>query len=136
MANRRAHQVVGTGVGIAWATYCARGQEDDNQALEVFGGAVAGFIGGRMPDILDRPTHPGHRDVAHAVAPVGTIASWYFVNLDGWQESLRAAACEYGGIMEVLFRVAAGAVAGFGVGYLSHLALDATTPRGLPLLHS
>jgi len=37
-------------------------------------------------------------------------------------------------IEEFLWRFAAGLLIGLAVGYLSHLALDAVTPRSIPLL--
>lgn len=37
-------------------------------------------------------------------------------------------------ILASLWQMAAGALAGALAGYLSHLALDATTPKGLPLV--
>jgi len=38
------------------------------------------------------------------------------------------------GLVELLCRIGAGALAGLLAGYCSHVALDALTPAGLPLL--
>jgi len=37
-------------------------------------------------------------------------------------------------LFELLWRLAAGFANGLAAGYLSHLALDAVTPRSIPLL--
>jgi hypothetical protein len=37
-------------------------------------------------------------------------------------------------LLEMLFRLLAGFIAGLLAGYASHLALDALTPKGLPVL--
>jgi hypothetical protein len=69
--------------------------------------------------------------------------------MDEWQRALRERAEEqvelrdsadttlaniWHGILELVFRLLAGAVVGFPTGYASHLLLDATTPKCLPLI--
>lgn len=81
--------------------------------------------------------------------PCGSLAMLYAQNLGSLQQSLRAAADKHSvaaeqcqgveegainAIMELVFRLAAGFVAGAGAGYLSHLVLDAKTPMSLPLV--
>jgi membrane-bound metal-dependent hydrolase YbcI (DUF457 family) len=51
--------------------------------------------------------------MAHALIPVSAGAAAWSRQLDNWQAGLRA---------------------GLGAGYLTHIALDFTTPRCLPLL--
>lgn len=114
------------------------------------GGCLAGLVASRLPDLFDPPVSPNHRDVAHAVAPVGAVlvAAWGL--LKEGQERLRAYADTLAAerersnsmtdlqrrsnrLLEWLCRALAGALAGATAGYLSHLALDGLTPSGLPV---
>jgi hypothetical protein len=79
--------------------------------VEVIGGLLAGNLGARLPDVFDPPTHPGHRSLAHGMAPIAAVG----------MAALR------------LCRLGAGALAGLSRGYGSHMALDARTNAGLPL---
>lgn len=151
MSNRNTHVAVGALAGATHAfarvgTLCRENKSLD-QLVEVLGGVAGGYIGARLPDLFDPPTHPGHRGLAHGVIPVAGATALWRANIDGWQEALRAkslkhehAAEQAGDPLErllhamaaLLYRLTAGAVAGVGAGYLSHVLLDAFTPAGLP----
>ena len=80
--------------------------------------ALIGGIGGTLPDLIEPATTPHHRGAFHSVAVGGLLASSHGriranPNLAPWEKQLLA-----------------DLMMGFGV----HLALDAQTPRGLPLL--
>lgn len=102
-----------------------------------------------LPDIIEPAIHPGHRSVAHGAAPAVALGVLASRHLDSWQASLRARADRqaalamqsqstlpqlWHAVLEFFFRLLAGAVAGALGGYGSHLALDAFTPRSLPLI--
>lgn len=149
MSDSRTHRTIGTLAGGGLALAKARQQRPENMALEVIGGLLAGNLGAPLPDVIDPPLHPGHRSVAHALVPVAAAGVGAVRSLDRWQSrlreeadrraALRAAAtsplqrlCQ--ALLEILCRLGAGALAGLLGGYGSHIALDAFTPAGLPLL--
>ena len=79
-------------------------------------GGIGGVVGGLLPDILEPPRHPGHRDLFHSrLALIGMpIVGAKLMD----SANLSQSAVTVG--------------EGFSVGYISHLILDSRTPRGLP----
>lgn len=149
MSNGRTHRAVGTIAGGGYALARAKQQAPEHVLLEVLGGAVAGNLGARLPDVFDPPLHPGHRSLAHGIVPVAAAGRAAVNALDGWQAQLRAEASRraslrqsaatsferfWQALIEILCRLGAGALAGLLAGYGSHVALDAFTPASLPLL--
>ncbi len=149
MPNARVHKVSGGVAGAGYALIRAKGQSGGHVIIETFGGAVGGTLGGLAPDRLDPPLWPGHRSVGHGLVPVAVAGDAVRRRVDGWQQSLRAEAERHAqtaaaatepldrllhGFLELLFRFLAGLAAGFAAGYISHVALDAFSPAGLPLL--
>ncbi len=125
--------------------------EADPAALppaELAGRLVGGALGSRLPDVIDPPTHPGHRGVGHAVVPAVIAALLILRYAPGLQDTLRSEVNAVRARAEQLpedarwpYQLSAAALefvlglsTGLPVGYVSHLALDATTPAGLPLL--
>jgi len=149
MANRRAHSIVGAAFGGTTAFVLARDQDPGHRLMESLGGALGGAWGGRLPDLIEPALHPGHRSVAHALAPAGIAGAAVVPRLRAGQQHVRerAGRCRarrdtatnalkqfLWWLAEVACRIAAGAMAGVAAGYASYLLLDAGTPRGLPLL--
>jgi membrane-bound metal-dependent hydrolase YbcI (DUF457 family) len=150
MANGKTHTAVAVTTGVMAAAVMAEEPRDGfRKALQLIGGGVGGYIGGRLPDVLEPPTSSWHRDLCHSwLVGAGTVGITQ--RLEGWrrfceQEARRSRiaytarqglnadtspAC----FEEVIWLMAAGFIPGLLFGYLSHLALDACTPRGLPLL--
>ena len=149
MPNRRVHVRVGAVVGVAAAGYSAREAPGDQLLAEMFGGLIGGIVGGALPDVLEPALNAHHRQIAHSVA-AGTALTLVRVSERHAQcrtaaaaAEARAASCEDGTDAQrhsewaaFAWRFAAGALIGIVAGYASHLALDAATPRGLPLLGS
>ena len=148
MANGEVHKFVGTLAGTGFAYYAARNQPDISRVIEALGGAVGGFVGGKLPDVFDPPLHPRHRSVAHAIVPLGVAAHQCARYLQTWQETLRRFAQNeaalktqsqdpleriWHSMLEFAYRLISGAIAGLIAGYASHVALDAVTPSGLPV---
>lgn len=147
MPNRHTHLGVGVGTGALAAGYRARTEPIRHLVAELVGGAIGGGVGGVTPDILEPATSPNHRDVAHSVA-AGAVIVW--MGVANWQAYCRNRAClsdqlacrteihpdvrASAELRAVLWRMLAGAIVGFAAGYLSHLALDATTAKRIPLL--
>jgi len=151
MPNKPVHLVTSASVGTicAYMNAPTSGAATD-RFLEVAGGVLGGALGGLLPDIFDPPCHPHHRSLAHGVLPVIAGAGVWVQGSAGWQTHLRKQAEAYSrlrvstvdpflavwcGFVEMALRVLCGAVAGFGAGYLTHVALDFTTPRCLPLIN-
>lgn len=148
MSDGRTHRAIGTIGGGGYALAKAQQQPPEHLALEVLGGLLAGNLGARLPDVFDPPLHPGHRALAHGVVPVVAAGRAAVGALDGWQAQLRDAAARraalgasaatplerlWHALVELLYRLGAGALAGLLAGYGSHVALDAFTPACLPL---
>jgi membrane-bound metal-dependent hydrolase YbcI (DUF457 family) len=117
--------------------------------VEIAGGYFGGIVGARAPDVFDPPTSPRHRDLGHGIVPVGLVVVALLRVLPAWQAELRTVADRHRNaaarsenrwtaaihsLIELLCRFASGAVAGIVAGYVSHLALDAMTPAGLPII--
>ena len=149
MSDGRTHRAIGTLAGGGYALAKAQQQRPEHLLLEVVGGLVAGNLGARLPDVFDPPTHPGHRSLAHGMAPIAAVGTAAVRRLDGAQARLRAEADRRAALrssastplqrlwqafLELLCRLGAGALAGLLGGYGSHVALDALTRAGLPLL--
>lgn len=149
MPNRPIHLATSGPAGAAFAYYNSPYTNDIQRLQEVVGGALGGLLGGLLPDLCDPPRHPGHRAVAHAVLPVGLGATAWIGNLDSWQKDLRDRADEYtrrqsqaddpflqalDGLLALVFRMLSGMLAGIVAGYVTHICLDFTTPRCLPLI--
>lgn len=148
--NRRTHVIVGMGSGAAVAMLRARGQDPWKQLAEAAGGALGGFAGARAPDVLEPAVHSWHRDTCHSVAAAGAIVVAVRRGMHTCETKCRTVADDFASrravlgagdplrllllLAEVACRMAAGFLNGLAAGYVSHLALDAVTPRSIPLL--
>jgi len=140
--------VAGAIAGGAAAGYWARSQPGNLALIEAIGGAIAGIPGGRLPDIIDPPSHPRHRSVGHGIAPCATALVWVIQKIPDAQQWLREQAAllreersrrpkgtDKGLILiEILLTALSGALVGLAAGYLSHLVMDVGSPAGLPFV--
>jgi len=151
MSSRDMHVLFGTIAGAAVAGLVAHDQQLHHVVIEVMGGALGGWVGAQVPDWVEPAIHSYHRSTFHSVATatasVGaarrhggaalsflrTKANEFEARLQTEQDPLRRLG---DAIVVALLRLLAGALSGLLSGYLSHLALDATTPRSIPLLTS
>jgi membrane-bound metal-dependent hydrolase YbcI (DUF457 family) len=79
--------------------------------------SVASGAAALLPDILEPANSPNHRKFFHSIVAAGLVAyATSGRHTDNYPKSARK-------ILVVL-----------GVGYLSHLALDCTTPRAIDLI--
>ncbi len=148
--NGKTHRLAGTVAGGA-AAYLMSDKADATwqRVVEGVGGAIAGNIGARVPDWLEPAIHPNHRNVCHSVTTIGSMVYAACKTIESWEAHCRAKAQQFAAmrtrdaglltwiqsfIGELFWRLSAGALAGFTAGYGSHLALDATTPKRIPLL--
>ena len=120
MANGATHSLVGGLSGLAIAL-CDKDENGDFQHNPILATGI-GTLFGKLPDILEPSlNNPHHRQFCHSIVVLGLVGyglkkAYYWQPRDSFESFLRGVAL----------------VA--GVGYLSHLVLDATTPRSLPLL--
>lgn len=147
MPNRRTHGVVGALTGGTVAAVRVSNAATPDFAAEMIGGIIGGWIGGVLPDVIEPATSPNHRQLAHSVLAGGVLS---LARVAEWQAGCRRSASavaqralllpvgspERGDaeLAAAAWRLAAGILIGLVVGYASHLALDACTPRGLPLI--
>lgn len=145
MADSRTHAVIGAAAGGGASLYFARKQQPADQALEFVGGMLSGFWSASWPDVLEPAVHPNHRGPAHAAIPNLVVWSAYSNKALELQEMLRQQSTTLAfqaqnstgivaildTVLAVIIRVLAGAVVGIPAGYVSHVAVDSFTPRGI-----
>ncbi|MGC9985515.1 MAG: metal-dependent hydrolase [Polyangia bacterium] len=148
--NGKTHKTVGVVAGAATAVVRSGGQRTLRRAVEAVGGGLGGYVGAALPDLLEPAISPRHRGVGHSFTAGTGIVAAAAKHATTWERSCRSKAdallartddpntdgverfmCLLGAVLLLL---AAGLLSGFAAGYVSHLALDATTPRSLPLL--
>lgn len=147
MPNRSTHALVGVVAGGAVAAARAVKEPTPELAAEAIGGMIGGWAGGMLPDLLEPATSPNHRQLAHSALAAGALT---MAKVAEWQAACRSASAaatqraatlpvgcaerNNAEVAAVLWRLLAGILVGLVVGYGSHLALDACTPRGLPFV--
>jgi len=104
-------------------------------AASFLGGGLAGRFGAAVPDGLEPATHPGHRGVAHSGA-AAALCGYGAAKAVQAAEQLQATASlpDMSPLERLMLRFAGAAVVGAPVGVVSHIAADASTPNGVPLL--
>ncbi|MBA4379491.1 MAG: hypothetical protein C0393_02190 [Anaerolinea sp.] len=149
MPNRRTHQAAGAIAGAGYSTTLTSGRPGQQRLIEAIGTAVGGLVSGRWPDILDPPNYPGHRGPGHALIP--NLVAAYLLHQYGnqWSNWCRTQANQFQLLSYYAvtkeskaqclanaqgYHLLAGIPAGLIAGLWSHLALDFTTPAGLPLI--
>lgn len=159
MPGKETHKYVGAAAGVALAAFEAHGQPKNYFLIEMAGGALGGMVGGMAPDWLEPAISSWHRGVCHSASMGGAIIYFQQI-LSNWANTCRenAAKCRvlpqvedvhtgqwipikptpmaqaWADIREFLWTLLAGFLNGLAAGYISHLVLDAVTPRSIPLL--
>lgn len=147
MPNRKTHVMAGIVFGTAAAGYQARSLASENLLPELAGGCLGGILGGIAPDILEPAVHSWHRSVAHSGAG-GFSSAALIQKCASWQQRCRLEAQHHAqlklvsqddwirfwhAVMTFLWALLSGFIVGVPAGYISHLVLDSTSPRGIPL---
>lgn len=118
MPNAKIHMFVDLGVGMT-SSLLHRSKHPVSHHTVI--APVVGAFMGRLPDILEPLFHPNHRQFFHGVK-VLTLLSTGLIKVYQW------------GPDESFEKFVRGVILIGGIAYLSHLMLDASTPKGLPLL--
>jgi len=164
MANRRTHRRAGRISGAVYAAHRAKDQGVLQCAAEVAGGAFGGEVGALVADVLEPGISSWHRGPAHsctagvAILSLGDLlgqAETYCRQQAERKAEERRTLQMVPDLMEpnlfvpapssilaqlwlvtceLFWRALAGFANGLAAGYLSHLVLDAGTPRSIPLL--
>ena len=136
-------------MGAAVALALAEDHRPLAAGLEALGGALAGDLGGQLPDEFDPPLHGYHRSLGHGVVPCLTAGRAMAAKVTVWQRSIRSEGALNeqrwrlgvtenerldGFVRMIVCRLLVGALPGLIAGYASHLVLDLGTPRRLPLI--
>ena len=110
---------------------------------------MAGAVGSMIPDALEPATSSWHRSFAHSHLASVAIPAVTVPGIIEWQERCRITAEEHQTLaaqatdgwsrfwhqfLAFVWHMLSGAAVGLVAGYLSHLVLDSTTPRGLPVI--
>ena len=112
MANKTTHIIAGSIAGAA--SYLVFKNSEGVSPKELLSCIVTGAFCGILPDILEPPTSPFHRQSFHSLMAGAVITgSTIFISKES-----------------VIGRIL---ISG-SIGYLSHLTLDARTPMRLPLI--
>ncbi len=119
--NGSAHKAIGAAAGM---TTLAIDDNPDKQSVahNPLIATPLATLGGMLPDLLEPASRgPHHRQFCHSVVAFGAVGygvyrTYKWEPQAEWEKGLRIAA-----IM-------------IGVGYLSHLIADSSTPRGLPII--
>lgn len=117
MPNRPTHIKGGIATSLlTHATLCAINKEDIT-LKDIAAKGFIGFVGGVLPDILEPATSPNHRKFFHSVLWIGIVG---FALYKLWEHNEIDDDTKKNGTA-------------LGASYLSHLAMDSMTPKGLPL---
>ena len=73
MSDGNTHRLVGAGTGAVVAGFRAKQQKDHHWWGEVACGALGGYVGGQLHDLLEPAISSWHRDVAHSCTAGGAI---------------------------------------------------------------
>ncbi len=147
MPNRNAHLAIGAVTGALRSCLAEPRLKGTDQFWNLVGGAIGGAVGGLLPDVLEPATSPHHRQFAHGVLPTLGVAALtrpvrraVKVRTRRWARegplpgtSMQSTSGSAGVPRELRFLLL-GAIRGIEAGYVSHLAADALTPKGLPLI--
>jgi inner membrane protein len=116
MANAKQHALIGASVGaVGWLLYCKL-LDRPIEVGELLLAAGVGMIGGLLPDLLEPAIHPNHRRFFHSYAATPLLAQ---ANRHVSQSTQMPAETR-------------AAIHLISLGFFSHLAADAHTPKGLP----
>lgn len=140
MADGKTHDQFGGALGALLALLRSNAEKDAPMAvvMRMLGGYLGGRVGAKIPDWLEPAVSSWHRSTAHSVVVGATLFEVTRQNIDAWEEHCRAKQAEAqagANQADVFFWALA---SGFGpavvAGHLSHIALDAQTPRSIPLI--
>jgi inner membrane protein len=119
MANGKAHRI-GAALAVGTATAIHESTQNKTTAQPLINAGL-GYCFGTIPDILEPANNPNHRKFCHSLTCAGLL-SYGFYKAYKWQPDNESDQLLRKGLL-----VAIGA-------YGMHLLMDASTPKGLPII--
>lgn len=119
MSCAAAHRL---GAGLAVGVTTALLDDTENKTLEKpLAAGGLGYVLGTLPDRIEPATSPNHRQFFHSYTFLGLVCAGMYKTYrweteNEWQSLARFALLAAGGA------------------YMAHLLMDATTPKGLPVI--
>lgn len=113
MASRGTHLVLGGAVGLGVYGLDKRQKKEDWTLIGVAGAIFLGMAVGLLADIIEPASNPHHRQFFHSI--IFLIILLFLYGKVGKDE-----------FEKLVFKIIIG-------GYTSHLAIDALSPRSLPI---
>jgi hypothetical protein len=149
MPNHQEHQLWGTVAGLSYCLVTDSNQGQEISLPEMLGAAISSTATSKLPDLLEPAIHPNHRSTFHSLcfllATALVALPWsekkrqeqLQIAKNCWlraQTSINEPESRQWQQQALWHEFVAGLYAGMVVGYISHLAADSLTPKGLPLL--
>ena len=119
MSNGPTHRL-GAAVVVSGFALAAESDQAEPTAKPIAAAGLA-YLTGTLPDILEPAFHPNHRQFFHSLGFAGVVGYGLY-KAHQWEPETET---------DKWLRFACLAVGG---AYLVHLAMDSTTPKGLPVL--
>lgn len=119
MSNAKTHRL-GAGIAVGTTTALLLDFDDRDLAKSVAAGGLA-YFPGTLPDIIEPATSPNHRQFFHSYAFLGLLGTgmykaYKWETENEWQKLTRFSLLVTGGA------------------YATHLLMDSSTPKGLPVI--
>lgn len=153
MPDRHNHRWISSVGGLGVGLYLSRDCPAEVAVVRIGAALLGTRVGGALPDIIEPGSHSWHRKTAHSMAVEGTL-TWMGMNppsdvqgaVDHWEETARQLREQRSSLpandsrrmglwfKEMGLHAMIALLAGLILGYVLHLAADATTPRGLPII--
>lgn len=146
--NRNFHTTAGVCSALSVSAIYPRYKSED-LLHQLIGLSIGGYLGARLPDILDPPTNPRHRSLGHGILPCTYSLNFLWESLSPEWEIFFIKKAEYfqrlhnnssDPFMKVIYFLLmqlshffVWMCKGLIIGYASHLLSDFTTPMGLPI---
>lgn len=120
---------------------------------DLVGGLAGGYLGGRIPDLIDpsKIGGPNHRSHGHGLAQNSALVLWVYDNINEFREKCFEKAAElereskefadeiksfWATLKACFLKVMAGLAIGLIAGIISHLVLDSFTKKSLPIFYN
>jgi len=149
MPNGKVHKIIGTGAGVATSLCFTDGQPGLDRTIQAVGAGLGGYVGAKLPDIIEPATSPRHRQFAHSLVCNVSIAAAGYAAVETFHQNVQNLAekirqeinasqdpvSKFGWSVLLFFvLLGSGFVVGTLAGYLSHIAADSLTPASIPII--
>src|SRR5262245_40660008 len=92
MPNGKVHKIIGTGAGVATSLCFTNGQPGWDRTIQAVGAGLGGYVGAKLPDIIEPATSPRHRQFAHSAVCNESIAAVGYANVETFHQNVQSLA--------------------------------------------